>query len=217
LVANAAFYAFFGSFMLCLTIVLQSGLGMDPRSAGLTFAPLGVVFAAASVLGRPYVIRYGARVITLGAGISALAMAVLAVELVWLGGRADAAWMIGPMIFVGLGNGLALPALTGGVLAGVRGHHAGAAAGVLTTAQQFSSAVGVAILGTVFFGALGGTPGRGRFVDSLSLVLGVDAVLAVLTAGLAVALTAIARKQECPPITVVHDHPAEEMAIAAAE
>lgn len=217
LVGNAAFYAFFGSFMLCLTIVLQSGLGMDPRSAGLTFAPLGVVFAVASVLGRPYVVRYGARVITLGAGISALAMAVLAVELVWLGARADAAWMIGPMVFVGLGNGLALPALTGGVLAGVRGHHAGAAAGVLTTAQQFSSAVGVAILGTVFFGVLGVTPGRGRFVDSLSLVLGVDAGLAVLTAGLAVVLTAIARRQDCPPITVIRDHPADELAVAAAD
>jgi predicted MFS family arabinose efflux permease len=40
------------------------------------------------------------------------------------------------------------------VLAKVSPEHAGAAAGVLATAQQVGNAIGVAVIGVVFFGAV---------------------------------------------------------------
>ncbi|MGH9074705.1 MAG: hypothetical protein ACRDZQ_11400 [Acidimicrobiales bacterium] len=113
------------------------------------------MFALTSVLGRPLAARYGVGVITLGAAVTGLGLAGLLIEL-WLSGSATrASELIGPMALVGLGNGLALPSLIGAVLSGVRSSRAGAASGVLTTAQQFSSAAGVALLGVVFFAALG--------------------------------------------------------------
>jgi hypothetical protein len=41
------------------------------------------------------------------------------------------------------------------VLAGIRGQDAGAASGVLSTVQQVGGAIGVALIGVVFFGLLG--------------------------------------------------------------
>jgi hypothetical protein len=41
------------------------------------------------------------------------------------------------------------------ILAGIRGQDAGAASGVLSTVQQVGGAVGVALIGVVFFGLLG--------------------------------------------------------------
>jgi hypothetical protein len=41
------------------------------------------------------------------------------------------------------------------VLAGIRGQDAGAASGVLSTVQQVGGAIGVALIGVIFFGLLG--------------------------------------------------------------
>jgi EmrB/QacA subfamily drug resistance transporter len=182
---NVAFMAFFASFMFVLTLLLQGGLGLTPLAAGLTFMPLGVLFAVSSVLGRSLVARYGLRVMTVGASISAAGLASLIIELQTLGGDITTAWVIAPTAVVGLGNGLVLPTLIGAVLAGIQPEHGGAAAGVLTTTQQFASAAGVAVLGAVFFGALGPNPSRASFAGAtesvMFLVLALVLTTAVLT------------------------------------
>ncbi|MGH9066648.1 MAG: MFS transporter [Acidimicrobiales bacterium] len=184
LAINVAFMAFFGSFMLGLTLLLQSGLHLTPLQAGLTFGPLGLVFALTSVLGRPLAARYGVGVIALGAAATGLGLAGLLIEL-WLSGSATrASELIGPMALVGLGNGLALPSLIGAVLSGVRSSRAGAASGVLTTAQQFSSAAGVALLGVVFFAALGPRPDTAGYVAAMARVLVLDLALVATALGL---------------------------------
>jgi hypothetical protein len=66
------------------------------------------------------------------------------------------------------------------VLSGARTAHAGAAAGVLTTSQQFSSAAGVAAIGTVFFAVLGAGVGVASYTIALSWVAVIDLVLAGL-------------------------------------
>jgi hypothetical protein len=43
----------------------------------------------------------------------------------------------------------------------VRPERAGAAAGILTTTQQFGAASGIAIVGAIFYSALGAAPARG--------------------------------------------------------
>ncbi|MEV6865057.1 hypothetical protein AB0M44_29130 [Streptosporangium subroseum] len=71
-----------------------------------------------------------------------------------------------------------LPAI---VLAGTVPQHA-AASGVLNTAQQAGNAIGVAIIGAVFYGALGGqpvpTPYAHAFALGLTLLVGLCAVVA---------------------------------------
>jgi len=166
LVVNVGAFASFFSFLFTLTLVLQSGLGLTPLQAGFTFAPLGVAFALASITAKQFVARHGARVITLGTVLAAVGLLSLLAVLKVSGGATSAPELLAPMILVGLGNGLAVPALIGAVLAGVRTKQAGAAAGVLMTSQQFASAVGIAGIGSVFFQALGANTGTAAYVSA---------------------------------------------------
>jgi EmrB/QacA subfamily drug resistance transporter len=185
---NVAFMAFFASFMFVLTLLLQGGLGLSPLEAGLTFMPLGVLFSVTSILGRSLVTRFGLRVMTVGASISAVGLMILIAELQQLGGDITPAWLLIPTSLVGLGNGLVLPTLIGAVLAGVQPAHGGAAAGVLTTVQQFASAAGVAVLGAVFFGGLGTRPSRGDFAAATESVTFLALALVLTAAVLTVLL-----------------------------
>jgi len=205
---NVAFMAFFGSFMFVLTLLLQGGLGLSPLEAGLMFTPLGVLFSVTSILGRSLVARYGLRVMTVGASVSGLGLVILIVELQELGGGITPAWLLIPTSLVGLGNGLVLPALIGAVLAGIRPSHGGAAAGVLTTTQQFASAAGVAVLGAVFFGGLGARPSRDDYAAATEAATFLALAL-VLTAA---ALTLLLPRPATAPRTAAE---AEVLAEAA--
>jgi hypothetical protein len=87
-----------------------------------------------------------------------------------------------------LGQGIALPLLIGAVLAHVQPERAGAAAGILTTTQQFGIASGVAIIGAVFYSALGAAPSRGTFVSGMELAMSIDALLVVVAAAVTLLL-----------------------------
>jgi hypothetical protein len=60
------------------------------------------------------------------------------------------------MLLEGAGMGLVITPLTSTVLASLEPRNAGAAAGALSTVQQVGNAVGVAVTGVIFFGALDG-------------------------------------------------------------
>lgn len=198
LVVCVGVFAAFYSFMFSLTLVLQGGLGLSPLHAGYTFAPLAVAFAGASLFGPRKVAVYGARLVSAGIVIAGVGMAILLVVLQASGDSTSWARLIGPMVLIGLGNGLAVPVLAGVVLAGARTAAAGAAAGVLTTSQQFSSAAGVAGIGTVFFTALGSHHDVAAFAHSLEWVLGIGLVLIVVALAAAAMLPSPPRPGKQP-------------------
>ena len=177
--------AMFGGFMLSMTLFLQGGLHMSPVRAGLIFGPLGVAFATSSMLARRVTARIGSRVIAVGAATSMLGLVALGVLLAVRGTSVTAPEFLPSMILVGTGNGLVLPSLVGSVLAGIRSKNAGAAAGMLVTAQQFGGAIGVTVIGTVFFSALGPHPVFSDYVSALRMVDAVDVVFIVVILGLA--------------------------------
>jgi MFS family permease len=196
LVVNVAVFASFFSFVFTLTLDLQDGMGLTPLQAGLTFAPLGVAFAVTSITAKRFIARHGApRVITAGTALAALGLAALIVALRTGGATTGAPALIGPMIVVGLGNGLAVPALIVAVLAGIRTKAAGAASGVLTTSQQFASALGIAALGGVFFQALGTHTGPGGYASALEWSSAFSLLLAVAASVLSTRLP----RSQTPP------------------
>ena len=186
MVISAGYLAFFSGFMLCLTLLLQDGLGLSPLRAGLAFAPLGIAFALSSfLLARRVAARIGNRVIVLGAVLSLLGLATTLVVLLTQGSSVSALELIPGGVVIGLGNGLAIPSMIGAVLSsGIEPHKAGMAAGVLTTAQQFGNAVGATVLGTVFFSVLGNSLRVGSYVTAMetSVVVGLGIVVVVLAA-----------------------------------
>jgi len=75
-----------------------------------------------------------------------------------------------------------MPSLIGAALSGVPAERAGAAAGILTTMQQFGTAAGIAVIGVVFYSRLG--PSRADSVSAMVLAIAVDAVIVLLATGL---------------------------------
>ncbi|RKN47243.1 MFS transporter [Streptomyces hoynatensis] len=155
-----AFMAYFASFMFTLTQLLQGGLGLDAFEAGLVFAPSGLLFGVTALLGARLVARYGMRVVVGGGAVTALGLGLLALRLLAAGEGAGLGWLVPAVALVGLGNGLVLPQLIGVALLDVSARQAGIGAAVVTTTQQFASAAGVAVIGTVFFALAG--PGGGH-------------------------------------------------------
>ncbi len=179
LVIAGGYLTFFAGFMLCLTLLLQDGLGLTPLRAGLAFMPLGLAFAISSWYAR----RFGRRVVTIGAATSLAGLLLTVAMLAARGDHTSVGWLIPGMVIVGFGNGLALPSIIGAVLLRIPTPQAGMAAGALTTVQQFGNAIGVTVLGTVFFSVLGKAPTAHGYVTAMTVSASICAALAVVILG----------------------------------
>jgi MFS family permease len=180
LAISVSIFVYFGSFMLGLALFLQSGLGLSALDAGLTFAPVGVAFAATSLLTRPLLAKYGPRVILSGLALTTAGLLGLLIMVHLSGSSVDALRLAPWLLLTGAGNGCAMPALIGVVLIGVPPQKAGGAAGILTTGQQFAASIGVAGLGEVFFSVLGSHPLLGGYITAIQDVFLLDVGLLVL-------------------------------------
>jgi MFS family permease len=181
---NATFFAGFGGFILALTLALQAGWQLTPLATGMTYLPLGIAFAAASMLGRGLTAKYGARGIVRAMAVSIAGYASLLTLLLVDGVRTTPLEMALPLALVGVGNGLTIPSLIGSVLATINPLHGGIAAGMLSTAQQFAAAAGVALTGVVFFGVVGTHVGRHIYVHALSASVVTTALLTLVAFGI---------------------------------
>jgi EmrB/QacA subfamily drug resistance transporter len=155
----------FGMFFL-LSQFLQDVLGYGPFVTGLAFLPMTIVLFTASRVVPRLVGRIPAgRLVSAG-------LALLALALLWLTRLSpDAGFtgdLLGPMLLFGAGAGCAFMPLTMTVLSGVRRHEAGAASGLLQTAQQVGGSLGLAVLATVSITAT--HHAAGRRVPALSAV-----------------------------------------------
>ena len=184
LAISMAIYAYFGSFMLGLALFLQAGLRFSALDAGLTFAPVGVAFAATSLLMRPLIARHGLRVMAWGMALTTAGMLGLLLTVHLSGSAVDGLRLVPWLFLTGAGNGCVMPSLIGVVLVGVPAHKAGGAAGTLTTGQQFAAATGVAVLGEVFFGVLGVHPNLDRYLSAMQDVFLLDFGLLVVSLAL---------------------------------
>jgi EmrB/QacA subfamily drug resistance transporter len=139
-------------FFLTFALWLQAGEHFSPLKAGLT----ALAFSAGSLAGAPaalpLALRYGRRVLAAGGALMAGGTAgVLAV--VSHVGVNGSPWPVVPgLAAAGAGLALLLIPLGSVVLAAVPAEAAGGASGLFSTAQQLGGAIGVALLGTIFFG-----------------------------------------------------------------
>lgn len=197
--ANVAAFGAFFSLVFTLALVLQSGLGLSPLQAGLTFGPLGLAFAVASIVAKSLIARYGNKVITAGLVIVSGGLLALIIEVHVSAGSTTVTELAIPMAVIGLGNGTSVPALIGAVMAAIRVKQAGAAVGVLTTSQQFASAVGIAALGSVFFAVLGTKTGVGAYAGALQWSALGSLILAVAATAITTRLRPAARDSSLSP------------------
>ncbi|MGO4598860.1 MFS transporter [Terrabacter sp. 2RAF25] len=155
-VGTIYFGGFTGIFFV-LTIHVQQQLNYSPLLAGLTVTPFALGSAVTSALGGRLVSRYGRLLVTVGlvvvlVGVIAVDLTVAAVDGADLGW-----WLVAPLLVAGIGSGLVIsPNITLSV-DGVPVERAGTAGGLLQTGQRIGTAMGVALVGAVFYSGAVGT------------------------------------------------------------
>ncbi|WP_048508087.1 MFS transporter [Chryseobacterium angstadtii] len=136
------------AYLLLSSVYLQNGLGVSALDSGLYFIIPGILFIISSVMASRLIVRFGRKVLQVGVVI--LVIAFYLQMTLWKPGIST--WVIiGLMGVWGFGNGLVLPSLLNIALKNVPSQYAGAAAGIYSTFQQTASALGVSIIGGVFF------------------------------------------------------------------
>jgi EmrB/QacA subfamily drug resistance transporter len=172
------------SFFLFLGLYLQDGGGVTPIESGVAFAPLAAAFVGASLLGP----RVGAaridRLPVVGGIAIALGMSTTIAALAVSGDAFLPGLIVVAVIPVGIGMGLSVPPLINLVLRSVATDDAGSASGTLVTAQQVGNALGVALVGAVFFGRLGDGTATGPYGAAFATACAVQGALALLAAAL---------------------------------
>ncbi len=181
LFSGICFFNTTASFFLISTIFLQNGLGYSAKDAGLTFAAFAVAFLCSSLSSARIQPKMGSWIINMGL---TLMMAGL-VMLLWLtdhhGARLTGFDLAPALLIYGTGQGFVMPTLFSTILINIKGHDAGSASGVLSTVQQVSFAMGVAVIGTVFFGALDPHAAVAGFVHALRTAFSVNLGLLAAT------------------------------------
>jgi EmrB/QacA subfamily drug resistance transporter len=184
LVTQAAFQGSLAGFALVLTVYVQAGLGWSAIHAGLTLLPFSLGAFVGTAISVPLGTQLGKVVMVTGAALQSAATVWV---LTTVSGRGDrlSSWDLCPALAVsGVGLGLLVVPLVDVALATVPTSEAGAASGVYGTVQQVGAALGVAVVGTVFFAAAGSSFGAG------SLRSGLLAACWVAAAGYALAALA---------------------------
>ena len=157
---------------------------MTPIESGVAFAPLAAAFVGASLLGP----RVGSaridRLPVLGGIAIALGMSTTIAALAVSGDAFLPGLIVVAVIPVGIGMGLSVPPLINLVLRSVATDDAGSASGALVTAQQVGNALGVALVGAVFFGRLGDGTGPGPYGLAFATACAVQGALALIAAAL---------------------------------
>lgn len=146
-VGSALNFTYYG-LIFVLGLYMLRALHWSPSRAGLAFLPLTATFIVSNLVSGGLVARFGARTVTTGGVLVAACGYALTAR---LGAGSGLAEMLPGFALIPGGMGLAIPALTSGLLASVDRHEAGAASGALNACRQVGGAAGVAI-----FGALAG-------------------------------------------------------------
>ncbi|TQL67544.1 sugar phosphate permease [Nocardioides albertanoniae] len=182
LVLTALFFTGYGGFVAVFGLMTQSGLGLSPMVSALCFVPFATGFIVASAAGPRYNRgRRPAVVMVTGGVAQALSLLGLACLMVTQWPSPDQ-WVLQPLLIVlGVAQGVMYSPLIGMVMGAVPPETAGLASGLIGTAQQLFTAVGVAVLGLVYAG-LAGVSGGVAFAGCV-----------VLQAALALVFVALAR------------------------
>ena len=206
-VLSASLFSGIPGFFLVLAVYLQSGYGLTPLQSGMTTVPFSLGVLVASIVSA----KLGARMlrprITTGALMLAVAMIWVRFAVQDTGDDLVRLAFAPALLLGGIGLGIAISPLFQTILAGVAGRDTGAASGGLQAFQQMGAALGVAVMGEVFFSTLapamktGGAP-HAAFATAIDHALIYNVVVFAAVAALVWALPR-------PAVTAPHIVPTE--------
>ncbi len=172
-----AFYML-SSFYLTFAVYLQNGLHRSPLEAGIATLPFAVGYFISSLVSSAIMLRLGVRALTLGFVLQILGFGAVMVAVSQVLAEA---FELG-LVVAGVGFGIVMPSVIKAVLGGIDQRHAGLASGVVISTFQIGAALGVAVIGGVFYYALGTEETISAYAHAFTLALGCNVALLALGA-----------------------------------
>ncbi|MFB9262628.1 MFS transporter [Bradyrhizobium erythrophlei] len=188
LVMALAFYML-SSFYLTFAVYLQNGLHETPLNAGLATLPFATGFFVASLLSAHVMQWLGTRALTLGFGLQVVGFGGM---MLVVGGVIPRGLEIG-LVCAGLGFGTVMPSVIKAVIGSLDPRYAGLASGMMISTFQIGAALGVAVIGGVFYGLLGPRPDTEAYAHAFTIALGCNVALLALAGGLSLWLSRATR------------------------
>jgi Na+/melibiose symporter-like transporter len=188
------YFAAFTSIFFTIALLWQAGLGHTALQSGLVLTPFAIGLIGGASQSDALAARFGRTVLMAGLGMVAAGITVVWLLLALTPATSYSGWqLVAPLLAAGVGSGLFIAPNVDFIVATVDPGDAGAASGVIGTAQRVGSAIGIAIIGTVLFGTLnvnsaGRNPLAVAFGHSATLAMAASAALSVAAFGLVFAL-----------------------------
>ena len=204
ILAALTFFSGVVGFFLVLTLTLQLGLGFSPLHTALTVVPWSLALAAAAGASVQLAPRLGRRLTTAGALLMAVAMVGTLLTVDHFGEELSSWWLAPSLALGGVAMGMVVPTLVDVTLAGVPGRDAGSASGVLNSALQLGGAIGVALVGVIYFDVVASD----GFVEALRDTLWFEVAVYLLSA---LAMLLLPKRAAAP-----HGETSPERAVTAA-
>lgn len=167
------FFYVVSAFFLSFSVYLQQALGYSALAAGTVFIPCGLGFLIGP-LTTPLALRYFGRwVPAMGMMLEVIGCLVLsaAVAAAPTGQAPSAATIIVALALIGFGQGWAVPTLVRTVIDRAPAGGSGMVSGIVNSVLQISAALGVAIIGGVFFRLAGPVPTQSSMAHAFSVTM----------------------------------------------
>lgn len=192
---GTVYFAGFAGIWLVFALFFQQGLGYTPLESGLVVTPFALGAAVSATVAGRLVARLG-RLLTL-AGLCLVAVGLAAVAVISpLTPPSTTGFAVAlPLLVAGLGGGMVISPNTTLTLECVPTRMAGVAGGALQTGQRIGTAIGVAVLASVFHAGVGSV---GGYPEGLRWAMASAVALVVLALVLAV-VDARRRPRRAPP------------------
>jgi hypothetical protein len=171
------------AFYLTFSLYLQAGLHQSSLQAGIAMLPFAASFffsSAASALDTPRLKSY-----LLPAGF---ALQVIGFGIVALCARYQLRGVKEGLACAGIGFGIVMPRIIKAVIGDIDERHAGLAAGMVMTALQIGSALGIAIVGGFFYISLGAQTSLQAYARAFSNSMAMNVALLILGCALSLCL-----------------------------
>jgi EmrB/QacA subfamily drug resistance transporter len=185
----------YGSFFIA-TLLLQQVLGYAPMQMALSFVPLTVVTAIASILLAPLLTGRFRERITLIIGLVVFAAGALLLARVPLDGT-YVADVLAPLLLLGLGVGTVLPPIMGLAMSTAKEDEVGVVSGLANSTGMIGGALWTAVVASIAGSASSALLASGtveRAALNHGLMLGSLTIAAVLIVALAAAVLVLRRR-----------------------
>jgi EmrB/QacA subfamily drug resistance transporter len=192
------YFAGFTTIFFIYTLFLQNGLGYSALMAGVAVTPFALGSAIASAVGGRIVNRYGRPLVAIGLALVAAGLALTLLALHYVPGQGAGWAAAAPLLIGGIGSGLVISPNQTLTLAEVPVARAGSAGAVLQTGQRIGTALGIAVVGAVFFAQLDAHRGSWGPAFRTALLVTIGFVLIALVAAVSDVLAARRERRDEP-------------------